>query len=140
MLRSRAYRMKVQLKTLTFHIMRHFSIANLSRLGHVKATSVDLLEMEVRRRVVRRIGPPPSEIQSRTLSEFPSILYRFQADHHKRKDGKPSQLMQDMQSLCSVANGDITDATWVHWCWDEETQKKHVAKIGAALWKIRSLQ
>lgn len=113
------HRAKLALKSIRSHTMRHYAIANLFKLGGERRKMIRKLEELVAERVVRVVGPPPANNQY-TLNMLLDILYDWHAEHHKRKNGRCSQMLQDLRDLAEVVNGDMTDDVWRHWCWDAE--------------------
>ena len=78
------HRIKLVLRPLKKHTMRHFGIANLLRLSNVRDTIIDNIGRKCKN-VVRIVGPPPG---GHTLLTFVDILYKLDAPHHKRKGDK----------------------------------------------------
>ena len=75
----------------------------------------------VAERVVCIVGPPPGNIDFK-LEFLTAILYDWAAPHHERKGGKKSYLYQDLKSLATIVNGDVTQEAWQHYCWNPETR------------------
>eukprot|EP00959_Pyramimonas_sp_CCMP1952_P175782 3673158-Pyramimonas_sp.AAC.1 len=93
------------------------------RLGRLKGEQVKLLETEIPRRVKRKVGPPPAHIKGKTMAEFARVVFDPEADYHKRAGGKRSQMMDDVDAVCEMVNGDLTSGAWTHWCWDCSTSQ-----------------
>ena len=117
------HRMKLQVKALRAHTMRHFGIANLHKLQSVQGQMLKLCELTVPRLVKRRVGAPPASRGERTLRNCIDALFKPDDKYHKRMGEKHSQHMQDLLALCEMVNGDLTAAEWTHWCWDACAQR-----------------
>ena len=85
--------------------MRHFSIANLNRLASVHGRIAAKLKSlcPSGRRIV---GPVPESV-GLTLMDVITILFQPDADHHRRKDGKPSVRIKGLLKLASILNGTL---------------------------------
>ncbi|CAK0788551.1 unnamed protein product [Prorocentrum cordatum] len=114
------HRTKLQVVPLKHHTMRLFSLANLLRLDGVRTSICESIEVLVQKMLKRRVlGPPPDGIAC-PLSKCINVLFRPDADHHKRANGKVSRRVQDLGELMRMVNGDL-HGDWVHYCWDEST-------------------
>eukprot|EP00959_Pyramimonas_sp_CCMP1952_P473767 9502301-Pyramimonas_sp.AAC.3 len=116
------HRGKVSLTALREHTMRSYSIANLYRLQDVRAKMVSGLEFHVRRKLKRKVEPPPRE--DTALDRFCHIIFDLDAEYHRRGHNyaRRSQFHTDLQFLCQMVNCDIgDDQPWVHYCWDADS-------------------
>ena len=117
------HRGKLQLKGVHVHTMRHFAAANLERLDDWQRGTAQRLDEIIAGRLKRKIGPPP--MGEPTLRDYADYLFHLDDPHHQR--GKMAQkfssFWQDIDALCQVVNGKITDQELVHHCWDPQTQR-----------------
>lgn len=112
---------KLVLRDLRHHTMRHFSIANLSRLHEVRTRMVSNMERLVVRKLGGRVvGPPPTNVCG--LSDFVDVIFDMAGAFHSRgSDGsRRSQQWNDLKALCDMVNGEVRSgaASFKHHCWD----------------------
>lgn len=111
---------KLVLKELRMHVMRHYSISNLSRLHHIGFRMMANMEALISKKVRRVVGTPPAGMVG--LEALVDILFDMGAAHHRRgKCGGHSLKWQALQSLFRVVNGDLRSKIWTHFCWDPAT-------------------
>lgn len=115
------HRCKLQLRDLKAHTVQHFCMANLFRLKGVRQGMIHNLEQLISQQVTRVVGPVPDTVVI-TMEHLVDLLFKRDAPHHRRKDGKPSQRIQDLQALATMVNGDIREEQWRHYCWDPATK------------------
>lgn len=106
-------RCKTSLPGLPFHISRAFSGANLIRMPTQQDNIHRVLKLQIKK--CRRILEPPPENVRGDLRTFCNVLFRLDADHHKRKHGKVSEFVQDINHLCNNNNSGLL-GEWRHYC------------------------
>lgn len=102
--------------------MRHFAIANLYRLRSIQERVLAWIEANVPQMVRRIVGPPPAGVRH-TLRDFVDIFFDLEVAHHDRPHGRKSQRHMDLLELCTMANGDLLNGEWTHYCHDPSTGK-----------------
>ena len=109
------------------HICSAYSAAHLDRLFCVRAEKGAVIDVELERKLIRKVGPPPTGAKI-TLMNVADALFHFDRPHHQRKRKAESDMIQSVKEWASFANGDLLDADAengyiVHHCWQPILQE-----------------
>ena len=107
------HRAKLQLKPSKFHVMRHYSIANLCRLQNIQQLQVSWLETEIPNKMERKVGQPPCGDMP-VLRDVVDILYEAELKSRAEKK-KKSFRFDDLDDLRQLCNNDL-NGEFIHWC------------------------
>ena len=110
---------KLEVKGLRRHTMRHFAVANLHRLNSVHTSCCNNLERLVEKHMQRVVGEPAGgelDMIKVSLTDIVEVLFKPDAAHHQRTNGKVSQRLQDLQKLCLIYNDCLLRDKPMHRC------------------------
>lgn len=134
---------KTSLPDLRGYIGRLYSLSRIMKVASFHADLLNVVEY-MADSVVRITAPPPAG-QASELRILVGLLFRPEAEHHRRGGEASSVLISDLEALCDaqvyrIEGEEGQPAAFVHYCWDVQSGQPCCADLATCRGKIAASQ